>query len=966
MRMIMQHKLFLVALAALFMNGSLSKAQDYTPLTESDLSGLKTTSERARVSVHDPSIVHLADDTYYLVGTMRAFARSNDHMQNWTSLNGGEIFGTVKDGSVVSCAYEDAFATNQTKQVRALVNGQVQVVDFGTYNVTEWAHADQEDWELAGNMWAPDLIYNPTMKKWCMYQSINGDYWHSVIVLLTADKITGPYVYQGPVHFSGFRNTTTPELNWKKTDLEVVLGEQSTLPARYNKGNNWPNYWTNDIDPCTFFDEDGQLWMVYGSWFGGLFIIKLDKETGLRDYTVTYPIENDNNGRALSDPYFGKRIAGGYWSSGEGAYIKHIGDYYYLFVSYGGFAPDGGYEMRTFRCKTPDGVYLDATNHDACYHDRGWTNYGPNADTNGGMKLLGAYNNWGFQTMGECAQGHNSVTVDEQGRAFVIYHTKFNDGMPQNGFHSVRVRQLFLNKNGWLCAAPFEFDGETDTDASLAAGCRYTENEMVGSYDVLIHKYKMDHENFEEVTPIRLTLGADKKVTGDRTGTWSMTAGTSYIQLTVGGVVYDGVVVQQQVDGSTYKALTFTGTASSGVSIWGWKMEPQSAIAYLNSRYEMPVKQNQTVNKNLILSGEGAYGATIEWESSNPDVISNIGQYNPADELTNVVLACHIRSGAYTYDRTYNVRASKAATVTGNPTDDIVAYYDFEAKPTINYYNEDQKFTYNRISTASTIPTLEEDLSRYGQVVHLYAGIANRNSYARTANPLKGATDLTGFTISAWVRRADVDDLTGTLWCFANQTTYKAKQHLFLTGNGYIGFTNETDEFAYNEPDETGSNATGYIKADEWQLVTVTISATDGIKLYVNGTAKTLKTFTSTAGTAARASESARLFDYQKVLDMVASANYLVLGSGGGYGSAEAYYDDLLVYKRALTATDVRGLTTLMNRKSDLTPNGTGIQETVARPHTVASDAIYSISGQRVTKPRKGIYIIGGRKVLIK
>ena len=340
-------------------------AQELTPVTLSEINALYTTVNRGRVSVHDPSIVHTTGDNYYLVGTMRGFARSTDHMQNWSGLNGDAIFGKVNEqGAVVKCNFAEAFATNQTKTVRALVNNVVTEVPFGNFDAAEWAHADQADWNLAGNMWAPDLIYNSTMQKWCMYQSINGDYWHSVIVLLTADDIMGPYVYQGPVHYSGFRNTTTPELNWKRTDLEVAIGTQNQLPDRYNRGNNWPQYWTNDIDPCVFFDEDGQLWMVYGSWFGGIFIIKLDKETGLRDYTVTYPIENDNSGRALSDPYFGKRIAGGYWSSGEGAYIKHIGQYYYLFISYGGFAPDGGYEMRTFRSATPDGVYLDATNHE--------------------------------------------------------------------------------------------------------------------------------------------------------------------------------------------------------------------------------------------------------------------------------------------------------------------------------------------------------------------------------------------------------------------------------------------------------------------------------------------------------------------------------------------------------------------------------------------------------------------------
>ena len=150
-------------------------------------------------------------------------------------------------------------------------------------------------------MWAPDVIYNKKMGKWCMYLSINGDGWYSSIIMLTADNITGPYRYQAPVVMSGFRSGDS----YKSTDLEIVLGEQASLPSRYAPSDNYGNHWPNAIDPCVFYDEDGKLWMSYGSWSGGIFMLELDEETGLRDYDVTYA-ENET-----SDPYFGKKIAGG-------------------------------------------------------------------------------------------------------------------------------------------------------------------------------------------------------------------------------------------------------------------------------------------------------------------------------------------------------------------------------------------------------------------------------------------------------------------------------------------------------------------------------------------------------------------------------------------------------------------------------------------------------------------------------
>jgi hypothetical protein len=114
-----------------------------------------------------------------------------------------------------------------------------------------------------------------------------------------------------------------------------VLGTQSSLPSRYNVGSGWGRRWPHTIDPSAFYDEQGKLWLVYGSWSGGIWMLELDEETGLRDYDVTYA-EN-----STSDPYFGKKISGGYYSSGEASYIEYIGGYYFLFVTNGQLVESG-------------------------------------------------------------------------------------------------------------------------------------------------------------------------------------------------------------------------------------------------------------------------------------------------------------------------------------------------------------------------------------------------------------------------------------------------------------------------------------------------------------------------------------------------------------------------------------------------------------------------------------------------
>lgn len=201
-----------------------------------------------RISVHDPSIVKDGDD-YYLFGTHLTNAKSLD-LRNWDSYT-----------TTVNTDYEDIFKDG-----------------------VKWASHGSDDYETKGNLWAPDVIYNEAMGKWCMYMSVNGQNYYSSIALATADDINGPYTYEGTVVYSGFTNSEEAA----ETDFSKVTGTND-VADRYLLNDGWNyTYGPNAIDPCVVYDKDGQLWMSYGSWFGGIFLMKLDNETGLRDYSYTY------------------------------------------------------------------------------------------------------------------------------------------------------------------------------------------------------------------------------------------------------------------------------------------------------------------------------------------------------------------------------------------------------------------------------------------------------------------------------------------------------------------------------------------------------------------------------------------------------------------------------------------------------------------------------------------------------
>ena len=77
--------------------------------------------------------------------------------------------------------------------------------------------------------------------------------------------------------------------------------------------------------------------MVYGSYSGGIYMLKMDPKTG-------FPYPNQG---------YGKKLLGGNHSRIEGPYIMYSPDtdYYYLFLSYGGLDVNGGYNIRVARSK---------------------------------------------------------------------------------------------------------------------------------------------------------------------------------------------------------------------------------------------------------------------------------------------------------------------------------------------------------------------------------------------------------------------------------------------------------------------------------------------------------------------------------------------------------------------------------------------------------------------------------------
>lgn len=346
----------------------------------------------------------------------------------------------------------------------------------------------------ASSTWAPGMV--KIGDKFYMYYSLSTfGSQKSYIGRVESNHILGPYT----------------------NSVEIVKSEPSNGP--------------NAIDAEVFFDKDGRLWMVYGSFFGGIYI----KELHASGDEVGLPIE----------PGYGTKIWNGYDAGPEGPYIFYNEDagYYYLMVSHGSLSSN--YNMRVARSKTPDGPYIDVRNTDTAL------------SSNSGIKLAGNYQFDGGQ--GLAALGHNSV-IEVGGKYFVVYHTRFRQGQSTvSNQHSLYTNQLLFNEDGWPVLVPARYAGETLQIIH--------ESNIPGKYNVLLHSGG-NSEAF--VAPSVYTLLKNGEI--EEGGTWEF-VGPYYINIHIGIKTYHGIFITTFDSAQEQPTLSISAISyPDGMSLWANKI----------------------------------------------------------------------------------------------------------------------------------------------------------------------------------------------------------------------------------------------------------------------------------------------------------------------------------------------------------------------------------------------------------
>ncbi len=477
------------------------------------------------VSVHDPSVYKAQDGTYYITGSHIASAKSTD-LINWQTVSSGVYDSNrtlVKEGSTLRESFSEAFAWCDGAQK------------------LRW---DRSDEDLETNVWASDVIYNETMGKYCYYacSSVWGT-TASVIWMAVSDTPEGTFEFVDTMIYSGFNKHTAKlgvpqnEMHYSFTNIGELI-RKGVFKKSEVEAQDWfdPNgyydcgygQYPNAIDPTAFYDEDGNLWLVYGSYSGGIYVMPLVEETGLPDYAAMRASEG-------YDIYFGKQISctnEATNGTGEGPFITYdkVSGYYYFFLTYGGLGALDGYNIRQYRSENPAGPYVDLAGNDA------------RDNVNTGTKVIGNYQ-FSFEDTAKLSPGHSSCLADDDGKVYQVYHQRYNDSF--GGFHSIQVHQMLRTANGWLTMLPLSYNGETAENV--------TQTDIEGDYELIL-------------------FSADTKSTDDWAKVADIIEPTCEAQIKGGKLIFGGQAYPLTLDDDSYTfTLDIDGEAFYGAFCVGTK-----------------------------------------------------------------------------------------------------------------------------------------------------------------------------------------------------------------------------------------------------------------------------------------------------------------------------------------------------------------------------------------------------------
>lgn len=439
-------------------------------------------------------------------------------------------------------------------------------------DINNWLYNGDTSKANSASWWAPDIV-----------PAYGGGYWLYTCVVDGTDA---------GIDFDGTKYTTACIALFYSETLEAESFKykgvlmQSCIP----KENGLLD--VNSIDPQITYTEDGRMFMAYGSFGTGNYILELNPKTGLRKDSVykdgkfydwkqvrKYSDEavdlynnyknpdEDEDDIGWSTTYYGKNISKGAMEApviarhenvniyDENGTVTSTKTYYYSMHSYDALATN--YAMWGGRSEDITGTYRSA---------RSGFIYNDGNGKRIGNQYMSAFE-WLDWTEGDVVDGqtiknfyipmltgHNDLFTTDNGKNIAAYIARSPETFKNWGYDIttgaflVQTHQYYLNSQGNICINPNRYAGETSRKVSEEELLNYTKNnrfkmvQLTGAGGATITK------------SVSVKLNADHTLTGANgtiEGTWKM-FGDNFIkvEITTGTVKgkYYGVVTPSWLD----------------------------------------------------------------------------------------------------------------------------------------------------------------------------------------------------------------------------------------------------------------------------------------------------------------------------------------------------------------------------------------------------------------------------------
>lgn len=270
------------------------------------------------------------------------------------------------------------------------------------YQGTVFNASNRPSWAAPNSfLWAPDIRY------------IQGKY---VLYYTVIDTVLNP----GEDEAIGVATAPTPTGPWTPTDAPVIAPRAS--------GGTF----LGTIDPAGFTDVNGDSYLYFGGYHGGIWASKVSAD-GL---TATGELTQV----AIDNRY-------------EGGYVVRRGGWYYLMGSSANCCagPTTGYTVFAGRSKSPLGPFVDADGISLLDSHVG----GTTMITQNGNRWIGS--------------GHHAIATDAEGRDWIVYHAIDRNEPWLNNPFGINRRPMLLDRIDWIDGWPRTRAGAGPSDGPQPA-----------------------------------------------------------------------------------------------------------------------------------------------------------------------------------------------------------------------------------------------------------------------------------------------------------------------------------------------------------------------------------------------------------------------------------------------------------------------------------------------------------------